>query len=65
MDRTVPLLNATLDRLIWVLIYAGLFAAGLGLWLMAQHRALGWSAFVVGAAACVGGVVLIGVRSRR
>lgn len=61
----MPLLNPTLDRLIWVLIYAGLFAIGLGLWMMDHHVILGWSTFVAGGAAVGAGAVLIWVRSRR
>jgi len=61
----MPLLTATIDRLAWVLIYAGLFAAGLGVWMMEHHLIMGWSAFVLGGSACAAGVVLILIRSRR
>ena len=61
----MPLLNATLDRLIWVLLYAGLFALGLGAWMMDHHQILGWSTFVAGGAAIGAGAVLFWVRSRR
>jgi hypothetical protein len=61
----MALLTATLDKLIWVLLYAGLFAIGLGVWMMDHHVVMGWSAFVLGAGACVGGGVLFLIRARR
>jgi hypothetical protein len=57
--------NATLEKLIWVLVYAGLFGAGLGIWFMDHHRAVGWTVFVSGSALVIAGAVLIWVRSRR
>ena len=61
----MALLTSTLDKLIWVLLYAGLFVAGLGIWMMDHHVVMGWSAFVLGGSACVAGVVLLVLRSRR
>jgi hypothetical protein len=57
--------NDTIDKLIWVLIYVGMFVAGLGIWLMEQHLAVGWTMFLFGAGSVVAGAVLIWVRSRR
>jgi hypothetical protein len=57
--------NDTLDKLIWVLIYAGIFVAGLGIWFMEQHLAVGWTMFICGAGLVAVGAVLIWVRSRR
>ena len=57
--------NATLDSVIWVLIYGGLLVAGLG-WVLTGDAALhGGLLVVVGLAAAAAGVVLIFVRSRR
>jgi hypothetical protein len=57
--------NATLDKLIWVLIYAGLSVAGLGVWFMEHSLAVGWTMMLFGAGAVMTGAVLIWVRSRR
>ena len=57
--------NRTLDKLIWVLVYAGLFGAGLGVWFMDHHQAVGWTVFVSGSALVIAGAVLIWVRSHR
>jgi hypothetical protein len=57
--------NATIDKLVWVLIYAGMFVAGLGVWLMEQHQTVGWTMFICGAGLVAAGAVLIWVRSRR
>jgi hypothetical protein len=55
----------TLEALVWVLIYAGLFIAGLGIWFMEHSLAVGWTMFVCGCGLVVAGAVLIWVRSRR
>ena len=57
--------NDRLDRLIWICIYAGLLAMGLGLAVWGD--ASGWSLTLVvgGAGAAVVGFALIGVRARR
>jgi hypothetical protein len=57
--------NKTLESLVWVLIYGGMFVAGLGVWFMEHHLAVGWTMFVVGAGLVMAGAVLIWVRSRR
>ncbi len=57
--------NDTIDKLVWVLIYAGLFIAGLGLWFMEHHLAAGLSLLLAGGALVALGALLIWVRSRR
>jgi hypothetical protein len=57
--------NRTLDKLIWVLIYVGLFCAGLGIWFMEHHQTVGWTMLVSGSVLVIAGAVLIWVRSRR
>ncbi len=57
--------TATIDKLAWVLIYAGLSIAGLGLWYMEHHLAVGWTLVLVGGAMIALAAVLIWVRSRR
>lgn len=57
---------ATTEKLVWILIYGGLLAVGLGLALQQQgSAALGWSLCVGGGAVAALGVVLIWVRSRQ
>jgi hypothetical protein len=58
--------NETLDKLVWVLIYGGLLAAGLGVALLRQpNEALGWPLVAGGGLLVAVGVLLIGVRARR
>jgi O-antigen/teichoic acid export membrane protein len=57
--------NAAIDKLVWVLIYAGLFSVGLGLWFMEHHGAAAWSLLIGGGAFCAVGALLIWLRSRR
>jgi hypothetical protein len=57
--------NATLEKWVWVLIYGGLLAVSLGIFLKERDAALGWTVVALGAAAAVVGAVLIFVRSRR
>jgi hypothetical protein len=57
--------NATIDKLVWALIYAGMFIAGLGIWYMEHHLAIGWTLVMVGSAMIAVAAVLIWVRSRR
>ena len=57
-------LIAWIDNLAWVLIFGGMFAVILGIATHDAHRVAGWSLGVVGGVAVVGGIVLIGVRSR-
>ena len=55
---------AWIDRLVWTLIYGGLFALVLGLAVLSRNAGTGWSLVAVGAVLAIAGVVLIGVRSR-
>jgi hypothetical protein len=55
---------ARLDVLAWVLIYGGLFALVLGIASHGWTAVGGWSLSVLGAAAAIGGVVVIVVRAR-
>jgi hypothetical protein len=57
--------TARLEIWIWVLIYGGLLAVGLGLSVQRGDGALGWGIVAVGAVASAAGVLLIWVRSRR
>jgi len=53
-----------IERLVWILIYGGLFAVVLGLVILKAEPAGAWSLIVVGASLAAVGVVLIWVRSR-
>jgi hypothetical protein len=55
---------AALEKLIWILIFGGLFVLSLGLFVERQDMAFGWSLVVAGGVASVVGVVLVWVRSR-
>jgi hypothetical protein len=55
---------AWVERLAWILIYAGIVAVILGLATGGAHLVAGWSLGVVGGLAVVAGIVLIVVRSR-
>lgn len=55
---------AWIDRLVWTLIYGGLFTLILGLAALPAHAVASWSLIVVGAVLVVAGVVLIWVRAR-
>ncbi len=57
--------NDSLDKLMWVLIYVGLFVAGLGIWFMEHQLATGWSLAAAGGAMIAGGAFLLWLRSRR
>ena len=57
--------NDKLDKLIWVLIYAGLFIAGLGIWFLEHRPGAGWSLLVAGGVLGAGGAAGIVLRSRR
>ena len=56
--------TATLDKLIWTLIYGGLLGVALGLSVQRHNDALGWGLATAGAALAAVGVLLIVVRSR-
>lgn len=55
---------AWIDRLVWALIYGGLFTLILGLAALPAHAVASWSLIVVGAVLVAAGVVLIWVRVR-
>ena len=58
--------NSTIETLVWVLIYGGLIAVGLGLALQQQGAGVAGHVLVVGGGiVAAAGVVLIWVRSRR
>jgi hypothetical protein len=57
--------NRTLDRLAWVLIYAGLFGAGLGVWFIEHHLAVGLTLLIGGIGLVAAGAVLVWLRSRQ
>lgn len=57
--------NATLDRLIWVLIFGGLLLFSLGLFVPASQPVLQVLLVGGGAVCAVAGVVLVAVRARR
>jgi len=57
--------NDRLDKLVWALIYAGLFIGGLGIWYMEHHLAIGWTLVLVGGTMVAAAAFLIWVRSRR
>ena len=59
-----PKAVAWIERLVWTLIYGGLFTAVIGLATRSRDAAAGWSLIVVGGVVTVLGVVLIWVRSR-
>ena len=52
------------ERLIWMLVYGGLFTAVIGLATRSNDPATGWSLIVVGGVFAVVGAVLVYVRSR-
>jgi hypothetical protein len=53
-----------IDRLLWTLIYGGLFTAVLGLAVRHGDPVLGWSLIVLGGLVAACGIVLVWVRSR-
>jgi hypothetical protein len=57
--------NATLEKWVWVCIYVGMTVFGLGVWFFEHSLAVGSTLLVFGAAAVVGGIVLIWLRSKR
>ena len=56
--------TARIETLIWVLIYSGLLAVGLGLAVQGSADMLGFGLIVCGAVVTAIGAVLIWVRSR-
>jgi hypothetical protein len=59
-----PRTVAWIERLIWTLIYGGMFTAVIGLATRSRDGTTGWSLIVLGAFVAAVGVVLIWVRSR-
>jgi hypothetical protein len=57
--------NATIEKLIWVLIYGGLLVLSLGLFVLRQDGVFGHALIGGGAVAVALGALLIWVRSRR
>lgn len=58
--------NATIETWVWVLIYGGLLAVGLGLAMQQQGAGTaGWGLVVGGGVAAAVGVLMIWLRSRR
>ncbi|MEY3253734.1 MAG: hypothetical protein RL227_2707 [Pseudomonadota bacterium] len=57
--------NRGLEALVWVLIYGGLLLLALGVFVLRQGGAFGWTLAVLGGALAAVGAVLIVVRSRR
>jgi hypothetical protein len=56
--------TATVDKLIWVLIYGGLLVVSLGVFVKRSDEVLGWVLIVLGAIVAVAGAALVWVRSR-
>jgi hypothetical protein len=56
--------HATLEKWIWILIYAGLFMFIIGIATGRADAGFGWALAVPGVALTVVGIVLIYVRSR-
>lgn len=57
--------NATLEKLSWVSIYAGLLTASLGVFVHDHSTAAGLTLIIAGGLAAAFGVVLILIRARR
>ena len=55
---------AWIERLVWTLIYGGLFTVVIGLATRSRDSLTGWLLVAVGAVVAAAGVVLIWVRSR-
>ena len=57
--------TSRMETLTWVLIYGGLIAVCLGIFMKDGSAALGWGAIAIGALGTTTGAALIYVRSRR
>lgn len=57
--------NATLETLVWVLIYGGLLVVCLGIFVRRSETTFGWTLIAGGAVAAVLGALLIYLRSLR
>ena len=56
--------KASIEKLIWVLVYGGLLAVCLAIFVAPRSAGLGWTLGVAGGVAAAAGVLLIYVRSR-
>jgi hypothetical protein len=56
--------TARIEVWVWVLVYAGLAAFGLGLAVRRSDESLGWGLAVVGAVLVAAGALLVWIRSR-
>ncbi len=67
MPEAMPnaMTNATLEKLIWALIFGGLIVLSVGVFVERQNLPLGWLMVLAGAAIAAAGAVLVFVRSRR
>ena len=57
--------NQTLEKLVWVLIYAGLLLVCLGIFARRSQPVFGWALIAGGGLAAVVGAYLIHLRSTR
>jgi hypothetical protein len=57
--------NATLDKLIWVLIYGGLLTLCLGVFVLRADAGPGWGLVIGGGVVAAVGAALVVVRARR
>jgi hypothetical protein len=57
--------NATLEKLIWVLIYGGLLVLCLGVFVLRADAGLGWGFVIGGGGVAAVGAALVVVRARR
>lgn len=57
--------NKTIDALVWICIYAGMFGFGLGVWFVEHHLAAGVTLMAFGVGLVAGGAALLWLRSRR
>ncbi|HEX6362900.1 MAG TPA: hypothetical protein VFZ93_08085 [Albitalea sp.] len=56
--------TATLDKLVWTLVYGGLLALVIGLSVQRTDAALGWTLAGAGGAFALAGAALVVVRAR-
>jgi hypothetical protein len=61
---TTNMSTDTVDKLIWVLIYAGLLVICLGVFVKRSAEGLGWILIGLGSVVAVAGAALVWVRSR-
>ena len=64
-DKLTLMKPAKLEVWIWVLIYGGLFAVGVGVFVLrGGGLGLGWTLVALGTAATLAGAALVAVRAR-